>query len=444
MCAIIGFLVESKNKHETKVEEYLKILQERGDQSFGYFYRTPDGETYFNKALTLEPLLQQIKDAPKGSWCFLHARKASHGMTGTTVDDKLAKAHPVESDDKLITLIHNGTKSSIHDTVDDSLSDSQGLATLLSKAWEGRRTYYGDIGVVLYERAGKVYLYKDGIRPLVMSEDNTIFASEPLFDTMQWKNIKNTYTRAKGDDVELNLKKQDLNLKYGKLVTIKFDVATATVKNFSVVGYPKTTTCGICKKSHIKNKETFNCCVCAIENRTIVKTIPTKTTGIVKLEPGILEMSNRRPLEVGMVSLLGIDFSAFKNAGYADIKYGGSATVRADFLHQTLDGLLFVKPNSKGKYLVKVDKVILPKTTKGYKEYAWQLKTRNSVAILGELASDVIELTDHVNITIANTITNDKELWALDTKVVNKNNSTISRLVGFPTYTPPTQYLKGK
>ena len=123
MCSIIGFKAGTKDKHENKIEEYLKVLQERGDQSFGYFYRTLDGETYFNKSLSIKPLIEQIEATPKGAWCFMHARKASLGMTGGNATLQLARAHPVESDDKLVTLLHNGTKSSIFDTVQGLLDD---------------------------------------------------------------------------------------------------------------------------------------------------------------------------------------------------------------------------------------------------------------------------------------------------------------------------------
>lgn len=441
MCAIIGFEAGTERKHEERIEEYLKILEERGDQSFGYFYRTLDGETYFNKALTVEPLLQQIKDTPKGAWCFMHARKASAGMSGGTADARLAKAHPVDSDDKLITLIHNGTKASIHDTVKGSISDSQGLATLLSIAWKGRRDYYGNIGVVIYERAGVVHLYKDGTRPLVMSEDNTIFASEPLFDDIKWKNISNTYTLTTGTDVILDITKKGLGLKFGVLVDIKFDIATNTVHNFSTKGYPKTTTCTICSKSHIKQINTFGCCVCKIEGRVATAYKQGKkhnTNYTKKLAPGVLVESDKDAAKLHEDTLYGSDFSLLKDVGYTLPNYGGYALVKADNLYTTTDGLIFVKPTATGKFLVKVDKIIVDRS-QGNAKYAWNPKTATSVQILGDLdVNKVIPIKENLDISYASkNIADNRHI--LTGKIVSKESgketsTSFGKLIGYKKY----------
>jgi len=365
MCSIISFKTGTEYRHEDKIKTYFNILKGRGDQSYGYIFIQPDGDIYFKKSLVVTDIVDDFKEVPADTWVFLHARKASPGMTATTYADKLDRAHPVESNDKSVILLHNGTKQSLHAVVAGSVSDSQAMATLLSKMYENRKLLYGQIGVMIYEINGDVHLYKDGMRPLVMHESNTIFASEPVFNG-KWKNIKNTYgpkTKSKGD-VILKLSEDGLGLTYGKPVDIEFEIATITAYN-SVIGEPKVAYCSVCKKQHLKNKLSGRCCTCYIEVEGLAT--PTtlknshKTTTIKKADKFkaiISESASSAPL-IGQKTLYGIDIGIVRKTGVKqeDVKYGGVAIVRCDNLYRDVGGLLYAIPKENGKYVVKCDRL---------------------------------------------------------------------------------------
>ncbi len=416
MCSIIGFKTGTDNKHELNVEKYLSILEDRGDQSFGYIYVTPNSDVYYNKSLRFSNIENSILEIPDGSWCFMHARKASAGMAGGTLDQQLAKAHPVHSDDETVLLLHNGTKTALLDTVFGSISDSQALATMLSIAHKGRSAYFGGIGVLIYEKNNKIYLYKDGLRPLVMSEDNTIFASEPISDKVKWKNIKPTYTYAgKKSDVVLDFKKEDLGLEFEEAKLIKFDIALHTVKNFSVKGQPKTSYCSLCKKTHIKEANKGMCCVCSIEGKAFAppKPLPNKTYGNTRktyanrsnpttLPFGVVEQSVAMLPSSDQEVLYGMDYTLIKvtNSG-EHAAWKGTAIVLVDRIYKTAEGLLFVKPVSNGKFKVKVDKLFIKKQNLKFKK-AWDPKNSTLINIVGELnPSGIIDLDKDMDISKA-------------------------------------------
>jgi len=347
MCSIIGFKTKTESKHEEKLEQYLDILQERGDQSFGFFYITEGNQVYWDKDLTPDVIIDSVKalkDDAVPAWVFIHARKASAGMTGGTKDEQLQKAHPVFSDDETVMVLHNGTKSSLYHSVAGALSDSQALATLLSLTYENREMYYGDIGVVLFDNNKGIHLYKDGMRPLVMFEDNTIFASEPVFEG-KWKNIKPTIKDKKLTDIILDFENPTLGLSFGPLVDIDFNIATTTVANFSVKGMPKISYCSTCKKRHIELKDRTQCCVCKIEGRKAIKAITytkstTNTTKKVKTVTDLVEhpkgafgtpIANQSKSEEIMYTC---DISAFRKLGIREgLIYRGSAYVKVDHLY---------------------------------------------------------------------------------------------------------------
>ncbi len=414
MCSLIGFRAGTKDKHEEQLEEYLKILSERGDQSFGYFYRTKEGEIFYAKSLALAPIAKDLKTLPEGAWCFLHARKASAGMAGTTNKDKLERAHPVASDDESILLLHNGTKASINDTVYGSISDSQGLATLLSVMWEDRKILAKEIGVVLYQRGKQIYLYKDGERPLVMSEDNTIFASEPISDKVKWKNIKVT-TDKDNFDVALDFSAEDLGIPCDKAVEIKFNIAVATVKNWSVKGYPKVSLCTTCKKRHIDMEGVYTaCCVCVIEGKykkvnntyranntkhTVKETKvntkakePSKGIGTVitsGAKDGILQRSNVSVPYGEMEELFTSDINILKTLGYDDVIWKGWAIVKTNVYYKNLNGAIFIKPIPNGKFKVKVDRVFINNKSLNYR-HAFHTATSQTIKILGKLNTTAV------------------------------------------------------
>jgi len=372
MCAIIGFEVGTPEKHENNVVKYFTTLQERGDQSFGYLSMEPDGIIYYCKSLQLSGLIESIESSPKGTWIYMHARKASYGMTGGTVDEQLEKAHPVKSDNEEVLLLHNGTKSEIHDTVQGSISDSQGLATLLS-LMPNEKAYSllsGDLGVVVYNKNGKVYLYKDGCRPLVMAETKTIFASEPLFDTVKWHNIAPTVGIDKFS-VELKPTEDSLGLTLGKATTVKFNIAQHTVKNFTTKGMPKSSTCNLCKKMHLENINGMEpCCTCAIEGRVplkVVKTTPKvtystpKATNSTSSAKAVLHRSTNTLPQKGESELFISDITMLRTLGYShdDVKWVGWAKVKANLVYKNEDGSLFVEPRATGSIIVKTDRVIV-------------------------------------------------------------------------------------
>ena len=438
MCALIGFRIESDNNHHLKVSKYFNILKERGDQSYGYITRELDGTVYYAKSLSITTIVKDIEKMSMGTWVFVHARKASAGMAGNTIADKLARAHPVESDDGSILLLHNGTKASIKQTVMGSLSDSQGLATLLSIAWEGRRTYLGDIGVVIYERKGEIYVYKDGIRPLVMSEDNTIFASEPISDEVKWANIENTYSYGNDSstDIVLDFSKENLGLKTSALTAIKFKLATSTIANYSVKGMPRSTFCTKCKKSHLDNDKTDICCVCSIvENIETKITYPTsrkfiggksKLTNqkVVVVTPdalkakGVVFQTTNQTAASYQLELFMCDSNLARRAGIITGTWQGTAIVKANYIFRSDLGLLFVLPDPDGKYFVKVDRVFISNTaTEARKLYS--TKVGRSIPMLGNsLHGNVITLKENVDISKA--IPKREDAFAFSTSVYKR------------------------
>lgn len=434
MCAIIGFKVESKNNHHKNIAEYFKILQERGDQSYGYMYVTPAGDTYFNKALYLTGVTKDLEDLEEGTWVFMHARKASAGMMGSTYEEKIVRAHPVESNDKRVTLLHNGTKTSLKDTVANSASDSQALATLLSVAWEGRNTYYGNIGVVIYDLDGKMYLYKDNLRPLVMSEDNTIFCSEPVTDKMKWKNIKETYNSTKTGDTELLLNEDGLGLDMDAPIEISFDIARTTIKNYSTAGYPRVGYCSKCKKQHIKDDKVNVCCVCKVEGKTytysattsyknknknkkVVTTTVEKskqpTKGSTPIAPGVIFRSSNVVHSKEQIEILLSDVNLLRRTGYTDGRWNGVTIVRANHLYKAANGVLYVIPDADGKYFVKADRVFVAKDEKRLSTTHIHAKSE-LVQTIGALASTkILPLSGNVDMSIA--------------KLPNNNGKHVSR-----------------
>ena len=422
MCSLIGFKVGTSHKHEEKVGKYLEILKERGDQSFGYIYRTPEGKIFFMKSLTLPSIEGSKKAIPKDSWCFLHARKASAGMITGTYDVKIARAHPVESDDKSILLLHNGTKSSLFNTVYGSVSDSQALATLLSFSHSKRRMYFGDTGVVIYEKESDVYLYKDGIRPLVMAEDETIFASEPVDDSVRWRNISNTYSyinEAK-TDVKLDFSADTLGLTCEAPVAITFELAEFTVANYYTKGIPKSSYCSSCKCSHLKDKDKYICCVCSIQGKKSTsayshrnnttyekdkKTGATTTTTIIKtmkeLEKGVIEQSVRDTPMLTQEVLYACDSNLVKLAGFKNVLWKGTAVIKTDYVYRTMEGLIFAVPNPAGKYLVKVDKLFVDRNAPAFKK-VWNRESSTLVRLLGNLMKvPEVKLKANINFAVA-------------------------------------------
>lgn len=399
MCSIIGFKVGTKHQHEENIEEYMTVLQERGDQSFGFIAKYPNGDIYYSKTLYLKSFLSSLDGIPSGSWVFIHARKASAGMAGTTTAEKLERAHPVFSDDEKIILLHNGTKNSLHDTIQGSKSDSQALATLLSLTWEHRRLYYGNIGVVIYERDGDIYLYKDGMRPLVMAEDNTIFASEPVDDKLKWKNVKVTLNDKGEPDTKLDFDDENLGLEFDDAVEIKFIPNNYTY--YGNKGYPTVSFCPSCKAKHIENQKTTVCCVCAIEGKTLVPSTPTSVAS--KLPDGVLFVSaDRQPTDNEAV-LFTCDTRALREASdITGAAWAGTATIKADVMHRTKDGTPFFKPTSLGKYVVKVDRVFINKAHPKYK-LIWDAKEGKLVSVIGELdSSKTMKLTTNLDMSKAN------------------------------------------
>lgn len=449
MCSLIGFKTKTPANHQNKVEQYLKILEERGDQSFGYFYITADGSIFYAKSLALKPLLDDIKGMPANSWCFIHARKASYGMAGTTVAEKLSRAHPVTSDDDSILLLHNGTKASIKDTVYGSLSDSQGLATLLSTMWEGRNILAGDLGVVIYERKGKIYLYKDGVRPLVMSEDKTIFASEPVFDTVKWQNIGVTTggTAENSFDIELDFTKSDLGLTLGAPVEIKFNIALTTIKNYSTMGMPRVSLCTTCKRKHIDLLNNYRiCCTCAIEERlpAVYANVPTATKpatppatttaqvtnsihktpttptvqGVVPINKGgILERSSNSVPSSDEIEIFTSDINILKTLGYDSVTWRGWAIVKVNMLYKNTDGVFFAEPVENGHHKVKVDRIFVKRNNPIFKSN-FSTITNKAVHILGDLDNKGVSvLRKSIDISIGFR-DGDAGAYALDTHVV--------------------------
>ena len=222
-------------------------LGHRGkSEGCGILARTGN-QTMRLKSMVIKDIVDYVKELNDGDLVIIHQRKASVGTIN------LDNTHPVLSNNKKVNVIHNGTRK-IYKEILDASSDTQGLATLLSMTNQSDHgELMNELGVVFYTYNGKIYFYKDELRPLVKSKTHNIMASEPLFDG-EWAEVSDVDTPH-----QFNFDKE----KIGKYVNV--------TKGVGVARY-----CSSCKKTHLPSDKGV-CMVCAVQGKSASTTTTTTT-----------------------------------------------------------------------------------------------------------------------------------------------------------------------
>ena len=187
MCGIIGF-IDVKERREA-IDTALNLLKHRGTDSYGYILER-GATTETDKSLSKLSTLKSLNAKDKSDFILLHNRKTSVG--GTTIP----LAHPIQSKNKKVQVIHNGTKKPLFNTIDDAKSDTEAIAEIISLHFEASpllSKLLEDCGVVFAknQETGEVLFHTDGCRPLFISKNRQIIASEPV-GLGEWFLIKPT------------------------------------------------------------------------------------------------------------------------------------------------------------------------------------------------------------------------------------------------------------
>lgn len=252
MCSII--VAKANKDFKKNVKEYMLKLSHRGkDEGCGILAHTSKGMMRL-KSMKITDVVDYVQTLENNTLVIIHQRKASVGTIN------IENAHPVVSDNKQVNVIHNGTRK-IYKELWDASSDSQGLATLLSITEQhSHEKIMRELGVVFYTYKGKLYFYKDALRPLVKSKRKAIMSSEPLFDG-EWATV---------DEVE-------------KPHPFNFDKeAVSDYKDIKLTkGDAKY--CYNCKKIHLPSTRNV-CGVCAILGKGTDYTYPIANSITTKTE----------------------------------------------------------------------------------------------------------------------------------------------------------------
>jgi hypothetical protein len=242
MCGIIGGI--DTPKYRERLEGAFKILKHRGEDSFGLIAETQTNST-IKKSLHLHPFLQELDTVPQGDFLLCHNRKTSIG--GTT----LPLAHPITSENKLVHIVHNGTKKSLFTAIQHSLSDTEAIASVVSRHFEATELLFDILngcGVVFakHTETGEVIFHLDGERPLFINEHRTVVSSEPV-GTGKWLLIKEQIT------------KFDSFLDF--MSSVETFEESVTILKTDVVS---SKYCSACTKTHLHSAGAKRCFVCEI------------------------------------------------------------------------------------------------------------------------------------------------------------------------------------
>ena len=236
MCGIII------TKDQMEAKNGFNKLKHRGSDSFGAM--NEKGGWY--KALTQKALFKGIKKWEEG-YVLYHNRKASIGAV--TVD----LAHPIDSDNKEWTIIHNGTKRSVVEAFDMFSSDTEAVVNIVSNLQQNDDfknlvdSLLEDSGVVFLRNniTNKLWFYTNSKRTFYINESKTIGASEPLNTTEKWFLVDDTeFTEFEG--IEDFLKNVVVHEKGVKIANFK--VAKCPVcKNFQTCFHTSNGRCPKCE-----------------------------------------------------------------------------------------------------------------------------------------------------------------------------------------------------
>ena len=219
------------------IRNLLTKQKHRGVDGYGAIALYADGTSLHNKYMASTPLINWVEALKGDPYVFIHHRATSVGGT------ILKLAHPLESNDTI--LMQNGTNKNPYRMVTLAESDSEALAILADIMEPEDFTDYilVDVGVIIFRKNDKFYLFKDDTRPLVIADDG-LMCSEPLVEG-NWEAVANGLV--------------SINFSHGQLLGIK-TFGGATVLDVGTTEY-----CSNCKKKHYTPAGGTVCNACVIE-----------------------------------------------------------------------------------------------------------------------------------------------------------------------------------
>lgn len=205
MCGIVGVIIKASfgftKKTEDIFHELLFVDTLRGSDSTGIIGAENDASFHIAKEACTGPnFIPQLKaDAITNKMFASGKAYIGHNRKKTVGEIKDETAHPFVVDDTF-AMVHNGTLYQHEKLHKESETDSQALAHVLKKAFEGDHKsveealsdVYGAYAVAAYDQTKhKVYLLRNKERPLAIIEttDAWYFASEgPMLSWILWRN----------------------------------------------------------------------------------------------------------------------------------------------------------------------------------------------------------------------------------------------------------------
>ncbi len=235
MCGYITATKKVLKSHG--IRNLLTKQKHRGVDGYGAIALYEDGTSLHNKYMATTPLINWVENLAGNPYVFIHHRAASVGGT------ILKLAHPLESNDTL--LLQNGTNKNPYQMVTLAESDSEALVMLadIMEPEDFANYILTDVGVVIFRKNDKFYLFKDDTRPLVIADDG-LMCSEPLVEG-DWEAVANGLV--------------PINYSHGQLLGIK------TFGGANVTDVGTTEYCSNCKKKHYTPQGGTVCNTCVIE-----------------------------------------------------------------------------------------------------------------------------------------------------------------------------------
>ena len=265
MCSIIGYKITETRKKDLqeRLTNNFNLLSHRGEDSFGAIMISSEKITS-TKAMGLDTFTDSVTELLKEhnyKYIIAHGRKSSIGRIN------LGLQHPIitKNEDVEVFTIHNGTNRDLYNLLKPyGGSDTAVMSKIFSKykpeVDEIVKMLLADTGVVFNMfNNGKLYFHRDSARPLMISEDRNMIASEP-HTTGNWMMVKEQDTLF--DSVEDFFNNTEV---YDKKVECTEKVHTRK--------------CTFCKKTHLHSAKTGGKCLCC---EAAASTKTTYNTTVVK------------------------------------------------------------------------------------------------------------------------------------------------------------------
>lgn len=248
-----GIICGTKKVLEASGIEGLLIQQKHRGDSEGYgaiaMYSKSSSKSF--KSMRSAKVIEWIEELEGNPFIFIHHRATSVGGTNIKL------AHPLKYNTTI--LIQNGTNKDPYYMVESSESDSEALAMLADSMSPTDFAKYilKAVGVVIYRKDEKFYLYKDGSRPLNQHKTG-LLCSEPLVPG-EWKKVKEGF--------------YPVSLSKGKLEGLEYE-ATVSVEDIGKVKY-----CATCKKRHLIPIGFEVCNACVVSGKVQKKDYTRRNSG---------------------------------------------------------------------------------------------------------------------------------------------------------------------